>query len=44
MVYQRDLGKETDAISSSMKIFDPDSVWKKTEVPPDNTAPQPKGR
>jgi len=44
VVYQRDLGKATDAISSSMKIYDPDSVWKKAEVPPDNTARQPKGR
>src|ERR1700677_4598733 len=43
-VFQRDLGKATDAISSSMKTYDPDSVWKKAEVPPDNTARQPKGR
>ena len=44
VVYQRDLGKATDVISSSMKTYDPDSVWKKAEVPPDNTARQPKGR
>jgi hypothetical protein len=44
LVYQRDIGKATDAISSSMKIYDPDSLWKKAEAPADNTARQPKGR
>ncbi len=31
VVYQRDLGKATDAIANSMKKYDPDSTWKKAE-------------
>jgi hypothetical protein len=44
VVYQRDLGKATDAISSSMKIYNPDSAWKKAEESSATTAREPKGR
>jgi hypothetical protein len=44
VVYQRDLGKATDAIASSMQTYNPDSAWKKAEEPPDGTARKPKPR
>jgi Protein of unknown function (DUF2950) len=44
VVYQRDLGKATDAISSSMKIYNPDSAWKKAEESSDTTAREPRAR
>jgi hypothetical protein len=44
VVYQRDLGKTTDAIASSMKTFDPDSTWKKAEESSDTAARGPKAR
>lgn len=31
VVYQRDLGEETEKIAKEMKAFDPDSSWKKVE-------------
>jgi hypothetical protein len=43
-VYQRDLGKATDVIASSMKTYDPDSTWKEAEETSDTTAREPKGR
>jgi hypothetical protein len=44
VVYQRDLGKSTDAIASSMKTYNPDSAWKKAEESSDTTARGPKAR
>jgi Protein of unknown function (DUF2950) len=32
VVYERDLGKETDAVAGSMKAYNPDSTWKKEEA------------
>jgi hypothetical protein len=43
-VYQRDLGKATDAIANSMKTYNPDSAWKKAEKPSDTAAREPKAR
>jgi hypothetical protein len=31
-VYQKDLGKRTDAIASRTALFDPDQTWKKVDV------------
>jgi len=31
VVYEKDLGKETEKIASAMKKFDPDKTWKKAE-------------
>jgi Protein of unknown function (DUF2950) len=31
-VYQKDLGKRTDAIASRSALFDPDQTWKKVDV------------
>jgi hypothetical protein len=31
VIFQRDLGKDTDRAARAMKAFDPDSAW--TEVP-----------
>ncbi len=31
VVYEKDLGKETEKIAAAMKKFDPDSTWKKVE-------------
>jgi hypothetical protein len=31
VVYEKDLGKETEKIARAMKTFDPDKTWKKTE-------------
>ena len=31
VIYQKDLGKATDAIANSMKKYDPDSTWRKAE-------------
>jgi Protein of unknown function (DUF2950) len=44
MVYQRDLGKTTDAIANSMRTYDPDSAWKAAEGTSDTTAREPKVR
>jgi len=44
VVYQRDLGKETDADAGSMKAYNPDSTWKKAEEPPDTTTRKAKTR
>jgi len=38
VVYQRDLGKATDAIAVSMKTYDPDSTWRKAQESSDGTA------
>src|SRR5271163_1225963 len=44
VVYQRDLGKTTDATASSMKTFNPDSTWKKALESSATTAREPKAR
>jgi hypothetical protein len=31
VVYQKDLGRDTEKIAASMKAFDPDKTWKKVE-------------
>lgn len=31
VVYQKDLGPNTDAIARSMRRFNPDATWKKAE-------------
>ncbi len=31
VVYEKDLGKETDSLGQRMKIFDPDASWHKAE-------------
>jgi hypothetical protein len=44
VVYQRDLGKATDAIAGSVKTYNPDSTWKKAEESSDTTAREPEAR
>jgi Protein of unknown function (DUF2950) len=44
VVYQRDLGKTTDTISSSMKIYNPDSTWKKAVESSEAPVREPKSR
>jgi DUF2950 family protein len=41
-VYQKDLGKKTEVLGKAIKEFNPDSTWQKVEVPPEETAGQPK--
>jgi len=31
VVYQKDLGKSTEKAAQAMKLFNPDSTWKKVE-------------
>jgi hypothetical protein len=31
VVYQKDLGKNTEKAVQAMKLFNPDSTWKKVE-------------
>jgi hypothetical protein len=31
VVYEKDLGKETEKMISAMKKYDPDKTWKKAE-------------
>jgi Protein of unknown function (DUF2950) len=38
VVYQKDLGKKTDALAKGMKEFNPDSSWQKSELQQDETA------
>ena len=38
MVYEKDLGKKTEARAKSMKEYNPDSTWKKVEVMQEDTA------
>jgi DUF2950 family protein len=44
VVYQRDLGKMTDAIANSMKKYDPDSTWRKAKETSEATAREPKAK
>jgi hypothetical protein len=38
VVYQKDLGKKTDAIAKAMKEYNPNSSWQKAEDQPEETA------
>jgi hypothetical protein len=38
VVYEKDLGKKTEAHAKSMKEYNPDSTWKKVEVMQEDTA------
>ena len=38
VVYERDFGKTTDAIATSMKQYDPDSTWRKVDEMPAHSA------
>ena len=38
VVYEKDLGKKTDAAAKSIKAYDPDSSWKKSQEPQLQTA------
>jgi len=38
VVYQKDLGKKTDALTKTMKEYNPDSSWQKAEEQPEETA------
>ena len=38
VVYQRDLGKKTDALAKAMKDYNPNSTWRKSEEQPEETA------
>jgi hypothetical protein len=40
VVYQKDLGKKTEALGKAMKEYDPNSSWKKAEEEPVKTAEQ----
>ena len=44
VVYQRDLGKATDEIASSMNAYDPDSSWKRAVESSGPAAREPKAR
>jgi Protein of unknown function (DUF2950) len=37
-VYQKDLGKKTEALAKAMKEYNPDSSWRKSEEQPEETA------
>jgi hypothetical protein len=42
VVYEKDLGNDTEARVKAMKKFDPDSSWKKTAIEPEQTASEQK--
>jgi hypothetical protein len=42
VVYQKDLGKKTEALAKSMKEYNPDSNWRKSEEQPAETADEQK--
>jgi DUF2950 family protein len=44
VVYQKDLGKKTESIAKSMKDYNPDSNWKKSEESAQETAAEQKSR
>lgn len=37
VVYQKDLGKKTEALAKGMKEYNPDSTWQKSEEQPEET-------
>ncbi|MCX5718638.1 MAG: DUF2950 family protein, partial [Nitrospirae bacterium] len=36
IIYEKNLGKDTESIAKAMKIFDPDSTWKKVKEIPEH--------
>jgi hypothetical protein len=38
VVYQKDLGKKTEALAKGMKLYNPDSSWQKAEEQPEDGA------
>jgi hypothetical protein len=38
VVYQKDLGKKTDALAKAMKAYNLDSTWQKPAERPEETA------
>lgn len=44
VVYQKDLGKKTQAPAKAVKEYDPDSTWQKLEEQKEETAGEPKTR
>ncbi len=38
VVYQKDLGKKTEALAKAMKEYNPDASWQKSEEQPEETA------
>jgi hypothetical protein len=38
VVYQKDLGKKTEALAKGMKGYDPNSSWQKAEEQQEETA------
>jgi len=42
VVYEKDLGSDTEARVKAMKKFDPDSSWKKTAIEPEQSASEQK--
>jgi hypothetical protein len=42
VVYEKDLGNDTEARVKAMKKFDPDSSWKKTAIEPEQSASEQK--
>ena len=38
IVYQKDLGKKTEALGKAMQEYNPDSSWRKAEEEPPQTA------
>jgi hypothetical protein len=41
-VYEKDLGKKTAGLAKSMKLYEPNASWRKTEQEPEETAAAPK--
>ena len=41
-VYEKDLGKKTAGLAKSMKLYEPNASWRKTEQEPEETAGPPK--
>jgi hypothetical protein len=44
VVYQKDLGKKTQALAKAVKEYDPDNTWQKLEEQQEETAGEPKTR
>ena len=44
VVYEKDLGKKTEVAGKSMKDYNPDSTWKKTQEPNPETAAEQKAQ
>jgi hypothetical protein len=42
VVYQKDLGKKTQALPKAVKEYDPDSTWQELEEQKEETAGEPK--